>query len=188
MARITASRAKGEYGLTDDDLDALGCECVRNPHYRSAPPMRLYDLADVESAAEAKRAARPALLAAAAAAREQEAARRRGLALAAREAAKARVAAFVRPRPAEAGSTPLPVHLWTSVLESLRGLCDAQLRGPTTRASRPATSAARPRRAATCAPPRRTRCTACCRRRRRERRARGSRRPSPTPAGWPRRA
>jgi hypothetical protein len=121
MTRITASRAKGEFGLTEDDLDGLGCEHVRNPHYRSAAPMRLYELAEVESMVETKRAAR----AAAFSARESDAARKRELAAASRAAARARVAGFQPPRPPEAGSTPLPVHLWTAVLASLKDRCNA---------------------------------------------------------------
>lgn len=42
--RMTATRAKVEYCLSETDLQTLPCEHVRNPHYRSAAPMRLYSI------------------------------------------------------------------------------------------------------------------------------------------------
>lgn len=48
QTRITATRAKKEYLLGEADLHTLPCTLARNPHYRSAAPMRLYRLADVE--------------------------------------------------------------------------------------------------------------------------------------------
>lgn len=45
--RITATTARSEYKLTDTDLDGLRCEHRRNPHYKSAAPMRLYAIRDV---------------------------------------------------------------------------------------------------------------------------------------------
>ena len=40
---VTASTAKSvEFKLNDNDLAALVCRRVPNPHYRSAAPMRLY--------------------------------------------------------------------------------------------------------------------------------------------------
>ena len=47
--RVTASACHGDYALNDKDLGALAVEYARNPHYRSAAPMRLYALADVRA-------------------------------------------------------------------------------------------------------------------------------------------
>jgi hypothetical protein len=49
--RIYRSTAKNEYGLTDKDLNVLTFVEVRNPHYRSGPPARLYNRAEVEALA-----------------------------------------------------------------------------------------------------------------------------------------
>lgn len=49
---LTTCRAR--YGLTPDDLDVLDCITCRNPHYRSAAPMRLYVEDDVAELARAK--------------------------------------------------------------------------------------------------------------------------------------
>eukprot|EP00940_MAST-03C_sp_MAST-3C-sp2_P001176 g1176.t1 len=46
--RVTKSTAKGEYKLTDSHLARLNCKLVKNPHYRSAAPMRLYLLREVK--------------------------------------------------------------------------------------------------------------------------------------------
>jgi len=51
---ITATRAKSEYLLNEKDLDNLACNLKRNPHYRSAAPMRLYRVVDVINAAHMK--------------------------------------------------------------------------------------------------------------------------------------
>ena len=48
--RMTATRAKSEYLLTENDLAQLGYEEARNPHYRNAAPMRLYDVDDLVEA------------------------------------------------------------------------------------------------------------------------------------------
>mmetsp|Transcript_8790 Transcript_8790/g.16405 ORF Transcript_8790/g.16405 Transcript_8790/m.16405 type:complete len:619 (-) Transcript_8790:447-2303(-) len=45
--RITLTRARSEYNLPREVLDDLPCKLTRNPHYRSAAPMRLYLLRDV---------------------------------------------------------------------------------------------------------------------------------------------
>jgi hypothetical protein len=92
---VCASRAKGEYGLTEDDLDGLPCTRTRNPHYRNAPSMRLYCLNDV-LAAKAKRESPEELEAArrvAEAAREAKAKVRRASAAAAIAAARRHAAA-----------------------------------------------------------------------------------------------
>jgi hypothetical protein len=47
VQRIAASRAKKEYKLNEYDLQFLPCLTISNPHYFSAPPMRLYVLSDV---------------------------------------------------------------------------------------------------------------------------------------------
>ena len=46
--RITITKAKKEYLLTDKDLESLKYESVQNPHYRSAAPMKLYLLSEIE--------------------------------------------------------------------------------------------------------------------------------------------
>ncbi|GBF94251.1 hypothetical protein Rsub_06521 [Raphidocelis subcapitata] len=57
--RITATSAKYRYGLTEDDLAGLSRPVVkRNPHYRSAAPMRLYLLRQVQARAKAKQRAK----------------------------------------------------------------------------------------------------------------------------------
>ena len=120
MARITASTAKNVYHLNDADLGQLRCELVRNPHYRSAAPMRLYELDEVTAASDAKKAAK----AADAACREEEMkAKRRELVKAAAAAAASRVAAFVEQCPPEFGATALPVHLWCTILASFKDEC-----------------------------------------------------------------
>lgn len=53
--RICASRAKSEYKLTEGDLAELSYTSVKNPHYRSAAPMRLYVESEVKVVAEEKR-------------------------------------------------------------------------------------------------------------------------------------
>lgn len=52
--RMCASRAKSEFRLNDKALGALKYELVSNTHYRNAPPMRLYRIADLRAAAIAK--------------------------------------------------------------------------------------------------------------------------------------
>lgn len=54
--RITKSRAKGEYGLSDGDLATLSYRTAPNPHYRSAAPMCLYKLCEVKRISRRKRA------------------------------------------------------------------------------------------------------------------------------------
>lgn len=44
---ICFTTCRARYGLTSDDLEALDCITCRNPHYRSAAPMRLYVEDDV---------------------------------------------------------------------------------------------------------------------------------------------
>ena len=45
---ITKSRAMKEYKLTEEDLDKLNYMSVKNPHYSSAKPMKLYLLDQVK--------------------------------------------------------------------------------------------------------------------------------------------
>ena len=52
--RICASTCKTTHRLNDADLSMLECVRVRNPHYRSAAPMRLYFEAQVIEAARLK--------------------------------------------------------------------------------------------------------------------------------------
>lgn len=116
--RITASRAKGEYGLNESDLDQLDCDLVRNPHYRSAAPMRLYLMTDVQAAAETKRqiaAMRPTP--------EQVAQERQIRAKAAAAEAAARVLALGSECQNHdgrlAGCTPLSIDAWVAILSAL---------------------------------------------------------------------
>lgn len=119
QVKVTASRAKGQFGLDEGDLAQLDCQLVPNPHYRSAPPMRLYALADVQEASRAKQAHNKAWEAG----REG---RLREARANAKAAAKARASAaaerFSTLRPADPpadGSTALPVHVWAEVLSTL---------------------------------------------------------------------
>jgi hypothetical protein len=120
--RMTASRAKAEHGLTEADLAALDCEVARNPHYRTAPPMRLYLIAEVKAAAAAKRAAAPTPEQLALA-REREQAQRRERAQEERRRAADRVGALVAAAsargPLGGGDTPLSIPAWTDVLRAL---------------------------------------------------------------------
>ncbi|KAJ3373000.1 hypothetical protein HDU91_001433, partial [Kappamyces sp. JEL0680] len=52
--KITATRAKSEFKLTERDLEDIPCVHVQNPYYRSSAPMRLYRLIEVKAAAQAK--------------------------------------------------------------------------------------------------------------------------------------
>ena len=79
--RVTATEAKKTYCLTDEDLDGLVYEPRRNPHYRSGPPMRLYEVRDVVVAAYEKHKGTAGLAAAQAASQ-----RRRDVRAARREA------------------------------------------------------------------------------------------------------
>ncbi|KAG0090025.1 hypothetical protein BGZ92_003815 [Podila epicladia] len=54
--RITKTRAMALYQLNQFDLATLHCTVHRNPHYRTAAPMRLYDMADVQRMALAMHA------------------------------------------------------------------------------------------------------------------------------------
>ena len=44
---ITAGTAKADYAMNEVDLAELDCLEVRNPHYRSGAPMRLYLLSQI---------------------------------------------------------------------------------------------------------------------------------------------
>lgn len=49
--RVTQSRAVGhEFCLSLADLAKLSCEYKVNPHYRSAAPMKLYNVGDLRAA------------------------------------------------------------------------------------------------------------------------------------------
>lgn len=52
--RMTATRAKADFLLSETELDELDVDLVRNPHYRSAARMRLYDVEELKAAAMAK--------------------------------------------------------------------------------------------------------------------------------------
>lgn len=51
---MTVTRAKAEYKLTDKDLAQLTCVTATKPHGRSAAPMRLYRIQDLEAASNKK--------------------------------------------------------------------------------------------------------------------------------------
>lgn len=89
--RITATDAKTTYCLTEGDLDGVLYEPCRNPHYRSGPPMRLYNVRDVVVAAYERHGGKAGLAAAQAAARARRGAReaRRAAERAAHEAQRA---------------------------------------------------------------------------------------------------
>lgn len=44
---ICKSTAKNEYNLKEREIDEIDCEYVKNPHYSSSPPMRLYKIANI---------------------------------------------------------------------------------------------------------------------------------------------
>ncbi|KAF8945972.1 hypothetical protein BGZ47_001625 [Haplosporangium gracile] len=46
--RVTKTEARTLFCLRDEDLESLNCLVKRNPHYRNAPPMRLYLEQDVQ--------------------------------------------------------------------------------------------------------------------------------------------
>jgi hypothetical protein len=46
-AQITVTECRKEFWLKDSDLEHIKCTFKRNPHGRSAPPMRLYNKVDV---------------------------------------------------------------------------------------------------------------------------------------------
>ena len=111
---ITSTRAKREYGLNESDLSKLECKSVRNPHYRSAAPMRLYNIEDVKAAQVAK-------------ANEHKPTRQEKSRLEV-ETATARLAAFEPFKPAIAGNTQLPIQIWTKILlmlpqDAIRDAC-----------------------------------------------------------------
>lgn len=49
---VCASRAVTEFGTTKSDLDHLHSKSVRNPHYRSAAPMKMFSRAEVKVKAD----------------------------------------------------------------------------------------------------------------------------------------
>ena len=53
--RMTVTRAKSCYKLTEDDLKGLDCLYLSNPHYRSAAPMRLYRISDLDIISDKKK-------------------------------------------------------------------------------------------------------------------------------------
>jgi hypothetical protein len=52
--RICASTVRSEYHLSQKDLDEIPYVEARNPHYRNAAPMRLFEVSDVEEYVEWK--------------------------------------------------------------------------------------------------------------------------------------
>lgn len=118
--RVTASRAKGEFGLDERDLIGLDCKLAHNPHYHSAANMRLYVLSDVRAASEAKKARAAAWEAGREERLEASRAKAKADARACARACAARVATLSPPtEPSVEGSTVLPVHVWTEVLSAL---------------------------------------------------------------------
>jgi hypothetical protein len=74
--RVTLTRGASVFGLTRREMDALPYKEVRNPHYRSAAPMRLYNVIVLYNASKAKYTAKGTTLSAARARRALAAARR----------------------------------------------------------------------------------------------------------------
>ncbi len=114
-----ATHARSEYGLTDRDLEALECQLVRNPHYRTAAPMRLYRVTELQALA-ARKAAQPVLTI------EDKKKLKKDNIAAATQLAKLRLSAFQaqkiaeQQRHAEAGSAlSIPIDVWTVVLKSI---------------------------------------------------------------------
>ena len=60
---ITLSRAYTLFRLTRRELDAIPYDAVKNPHYSSGPPMRLYNVGDLADACIAKYTAKGTTLA-----------------------------------------------------------------------------------------------------------------------------
>ena len=138
---ICASTARQKYRLSEAQLATLDCRYVRNPHYRSAPEMRLYLESDVE--ALARRAAADAEHHKATAG--ERAAQKAVDLKAARTEAKLRVAAFYGTMPAQPAPPPeaadyesdvrhrndrLPGDLFQAIAIGLGGTLDHWLRGP----------------------------------------------------------
>lgn len=60
--QITATRAKSEYKVTEQDLAVLECRRAKNPHYRTGPEMRIYKEIDVYNVAIEKYGSEEGLL------------------------------------------------------------------------------------------------------------------------------
>lgn len=115
--QICASEARVRYGLTDEDLSSIRVEYRRNPHYSSAPAMRLYHETDVARLSAAKKR----FLAAQAQKLVTQ-----------REDAKEAVAAFgdSKPPALSAGAFPLPPAVVGKIFEHLgRSTHDSRLDG-----------------------------------------------------------
>ena len=140
--RVCASTARQKYHLSEAQLATLDCHYVRNPHYSSAPEMRLYLESDVE--ALSRRVAADAENWRATA--EDRAAQKALDLKAARAEAKQRVDAFYGTMPAELEPPPaavadhesdvrhrndrLPGDLFQAIAIGLGGTADHWLRGP----------------------------------------------------------
>lgn len=53
--RITVTTAKSIYKVTEADLKDIDCKNAPNPHYKSASPMRLYRLSDIQAISDKKK-------------------------------------------------------------------------------------------------------------------------------------
>ena len=128
--RITASRAKGEYGLDERDLFGIACQLAYNPRYRSAACMRLYLLSEVRAASDAKKERAAAWEAGREERLEAARANAKANAKANARACAARVASLTLPvEPSAEGSTVLPVHVWADVLSVLMSDSNAVMDG-----------------------------------------------------------
>lgn len=129
--RVCATRAKSQLGATEGLLRTLDCERVRNPHYRSAAPMRLYDTEEVQEAvrnAQARKAYReefPEIVAAEKLTKQKEIAKEKSE-VAAQACAQFSQNSACRQEPDAAArqSTKLPIDVWSVILQKL---CPAKL-------------------------------------------------------------
>eukprot|EP00775_Hariotina_reticulata_P012518 gene12518-12652_t len=120
QTRICFSNAKLVYGLTDGDLKDLTYETARNPHYRYAAPMRLYDIEEVEAVAKAKQERRRYEEEHAEDIAEEKAAAARERRAAASEAARAAVKGFQEcSKQARHGSVPLNDEVLAKIMTCL---------------------------------------------------------------------
>ncbi len=122
---VCATRAKSQYGLTERDLDALECRYVPNPHYRSAAPMRLYKVDDVEELQTKNQQTARESNAIRVTPEEKEAARK-AKQRAENDSATAKVMDFASSSSSarlhgssDLDTCPMPIDVWTHVLCSL---------------------------------------------------------------------
>ena len=122
MPYICASTAKQTYRLSERDLEEIYCRYVRNPHYSSAAPMRLYDEDDVREIAEEKAERLQYERDHADEIRSEKTEERKKLARELDTECKSRISSWnVSDRVHERYDTSLPVDVWSAVMMKL---CD----------------------------------------------------------------